>query len=125
MVTKDNSGSVITRHARTTDNTDLNTSEEVVVRNVDSMSFLFLNRLEQFIGKANVTPSALNLMRVQTVSAIEFLKSNGFVERLGGQLIDGDIVELVAHPLLKDRVLITLSLEIPYPANNIEVHLTV
>ena len=95
------------------------------MRNVDSMSFLFLNRLEQFIGKANVTPSALNLMRVQTVSAIEFLKSNGFVERLGGQLIDGDIVELVAHPLLKDRVLITLSLEIPYPANNIEVHLTV
>ena len=125
VVTKDNSGSVITRHARTTDNTDLNTSEEVVVRNVDSMSFLFLNRLEQFIGKANVTPSALNLMRVQTVSAIEFLKSNGFVERLGCQLIDGDIVELVAHPLLKDRVLITLSLEIPYPANNIEVHLTV
>jgi len=125
VVTKDSSGSVITRHARTTDNTDLNTSEEVVVRNVDSMSFLFLNRLEQFIGKANVTPSALNLMRVQTVSAIEFLKSNGFVERLGGQLIDGDIVELAQHPLLKDRVLITLSLEIPYPANNIEVHLTV
>jgi hypothetical protein len=97
----------------------------MVVRNVDSMSYLFLRRLDQFIGKANVTPSALNLMRVQTVSAIEFLKSNGFVERLGSQLIDGDIVELAVHPLLKDRVIITLTLTIPYPANNIEVHLTV
>jgi len=125
IVTQDRDGNILTRHALTTDNTDLNTSEEMVVRNVDSMSYLFLRRLDQFIGKANVTPSALNLMRVQTVSAIEFLKSNGFVERLGSQLIDGDIVELAVHPLLKDRVIITLTLTIPYPANNIEVHLTV
>lgn len=123
IVTQAADGNIITRHALTTDNTDTNTSEEMRRRNADSMSYLFLNRLKDFIGKANVTPSALALIRVQLISAIEYLKQNGFIERLGGQLIDGDIRELRQHPLLKDRVVAVLELEAPFPLNNLEVHL--
>tara|TARA_Y100001938_G_scaffold120883_1_gene168016 strand:- start:5357 stop:8071 length:2715 start_codon:yes stop_codon:yes gene_type:complete len=125
VITQDDEGNIITRHALTTDSTDLNSREEMVVRNVDSMSYLFLNRLSPFIGRTNVTPSALDMINVEVTAAIDFLKANGYTDTLGGQLIDGEITQLRQHALLKDRVVIVVNLEIPYPMNNVEVHLVV
>ena len=125
IVTQDDEGNILTRHALTTDSTDLNRREEQVVRNVDSMSYLFLNRLSPYIGRSNVTPSALDILSVEVTASIDFLKANGYTDSLGGQLIDGEITQLRQHALLRDRVVIVLDLEIPYPMNNIEVHLVV
>lgn len=125
VVTENDDGNIITRHSLTSDSTDLNSREEMVVRNVDSMSYLFLNRLSPFIGRTNVTPSALDIMNVEVTATIDFLKANGYTDTLGSQLIDGTITQLRQHALLKDRVVIVLNLEIPYPMNNIEVHLVV
>ncbi len=125
VVTQDDSGQIISRHALTSDVTDLNSKEEMVVRNVDSMSFLYLNRLAPFIGRTNVTPSALSLISVEVSAATDFLKANGYTDTLGSQLIDGSISQLRQHELLKDRVVIVLDLEIPYPMNNVEIHLVI
>lgn len=127
IITTDKNGTVITRHALTSaaGNGNLNDQEEMIRRNVDSMSFLFLNRLAPFIGKTNVTPS--NLRRLQQVieEIIEFLKTNGVTLELGSQLIEGTIAKLVVHPLLKDRIQIDLNLIIPAPLNNIELTLII
>jgi hypothetical protein len=125
IVTQDDDGNILSRHALTSDNTDLNSQEEMVTRNVDSMSFLFLNRLAPYIGRANVTPSALDIISVEITACISFLKANGYTDTLGSQLIDGEISQLRQHALLKDRIVAVLDLEIPYPLNNIEVHLVV
>ena len=125
VVTQDLDGTVYSRHAVTTDNLDVNHREEMVRANVDSMSYVFLRNLKPFIGRANVTPSALTVIRVQLEATIEYLKSNGFTETLGSQLIDGAVTQLRQHALLKDRVVVAVSLTIPYPMNNIEVHLVV
>lgn len=125
VVSENDDGNIITRHALTSDSTDLNSREEMVVRNVDSMSYLFLNRLSPYIGRTNVTPSALDILNVEVTATIDFLKANGYTDTLGSQLIDGTITQLRQHALLKDRVVIVLNLEIPYPMNNIEVHLVV
>jgi hypothetical protein len=125
VVTQALDGTVYSRHAVTTDNTDVNHREEMVRANVDSMSFLFLNNLKPFIGRANVTPSALTIIRVQLEAAIEYLKANGYTDTLGSQLIDGEITELRQHALLKDRIVSAITLTIPYPMNNIEVHLVI
>ena len=125
VVTQDNDGTVFSRHAVTTDNTDVNTREEMVRANVDSMSYVFLRNLKPFIGRANVTPSALTVIRVQLEASIEYLKANGFTESLGGQLIDGEITQLRAHALLRDRVVASVTLTVPYPLNNVELHLVV
>ena len=124
IVTRDNDNHIFSRHAITTgDQDNLNTREEMVVRNVDSISFIFLRRLAPFIGVSNVTPSALAQLRVEIDSTKEYLKTNGFVERLGAQIIDAEVTKLAQHALLKDRVVIVLTLQLPYPMNNIEVHL--
>jgi hypothetical protein len=109
----------------TTDNTDLNRKEEMIRRNVDSMSYLFYNRLKPFIGRTNVTPTLIRKLRFEVEGIIDFLASNGTNEDLGSQLISGSVRILQQHPLLKDRIEIVLDLVVPAPLNNIELHLVV
>lgn len=125
IVTEDRDGTPYSRHALTTDNLDLNRKEEMIRRNVDSMSYLFLRRLRPFIGRTNATPNMVDKLRGEIYDIISFLKNNGYTRELGSQLIDGSIRVLRVHPLLKDRIEIVLDLVVPAPLNNIELHLVV
>jgi hypothetical protein len=125
IVTEDKDGTPHTRHALTTDNLDLNRREEMIRRNVDSMSYLFLRRLRPFIGRTNAQEGMVRRLRFEVTAIIDFLKANGFTEELGSQLVDGTIRRLQIHPLLKDRIEIVLDLVVPAPLNNIELHLVV
>jgi hypothetical protein len=123
IVTQTIGGAVTTRDARTTDTTTLSTSTEMYSRNVDSISYFLRSRLEPYLGRANVVTSALEQMRIDLVSAIEFLKTRGFTTFLGGQIIDADIVELRQSLLQADRITVVIRLELPFPIKTIEVYL--
>jgi len=125
IVTEDRDGTPFTRHALTTDNLDLNRREEMIRRNVDSISYLFLRRLRPYIGRTNATPTMVDKLTREVNQLIRFFKSNGYTEELGSQLIDGSVRILRIHPLLKDRIEIVLDLVVPAPLNNIELHLVV
>ena len=125
IVTEDRDGTPHTRHALTTDNLDLNRREEMIRRNVDSMSYLFLRRLRPYIGRTNATPSMVRRLEYEVTRIIDFFKNNGKTVELGSQLIDGTIRTLRIHPLLRDRIEIVLDLVVPAPLNNIELHLVV
>ena len=125
IVTEDRDGTPYTRHALTTDNLDLNRREEMIRRNVDSISYLFLRRLRPYIGRTNATPTMVDKLTREVDQLIRFFKSNGYTEELGSQLIDGSVRILRIHPLLKDRIEIVLDLVVPAPLNNIELHLVV
>lgn len=125
IVTEDKDGTPHTRHALTTDNLDLNRREEMIRRNVDSISYLFLRRLRPYIGRTNATPQMVAFLGVEVTALIDFFKGSGFTAELGGQLIDGTTRVLRIHPLLRDRIEIVLDLVVPAPLNNIELHLVV
>jgi len=125
IVTEDRDGTPYTRHALTTDNLDLNRREEMIRRNVDSISYLFLRRLRPYIGRTNVTPDMVGMLEDAVTEIIDFLKTNGTTTELGSQLIEGTIKVLRIHPLLRDRIEIVLDLTVPAPLNNIELHLVV
>jgi hypothetical protein len=125
IVTEDRDGTPHTRHALTTDNLDLNRREEMIRRNVDSMSYLFYRRLRPYIGRTNAQPGMLDVLEYEVKSIINFLSTNGNTQELGSQLISGEIRTLQIHPLLKDRIEIVLDLVVPAPLNNIELHLVV
>lgn len=116
-----NPGAVFTRHQLTTDTDSIEDAEDTLVTNPDSISYVFYNRLSNFIGRTNVTPSNINRIRTEIFAIIEYLKNAGFSERLGAQLIDAELTRLVRHPLLKDRLVAELDAEVPYPTNNIEL----
>jgi hypothetical protein len=127
VIQEDTDGRIYTRHALNTDVTDINSREESIRRNVDAISYLFLNRLSPFIGRANVTPSMLDRLAFEVNQAVEFLKSTGYTQELGPQLIDGEIRAGYprVHPLLADRIQIVLDIVVPAPLNNIELHLVI
>lgn len=125
IVTEDRDGTPHTYHALTTDMTDVNSREEMIRRNVDSISKYFLAQLRPYIGTSNVTPPLIRRLEFEVTKIIEFLKGNGNTDQLGSQLIDGSITSIGVHPLLADRVVIVLALTVPAPLNNIELHLVV
>jgi len=127
IVQEDNDGTIYTRHALTTDVTDVNRREESIRRNVDAISYLFLNRLSPYIGRSNVTPSMLDRIEYEINQAVSYLQSTGYTQELGPQLIDGVIRQGYPriHPLLADRIQVVMDIDVPAPLNNIELHLVV
>lgn len=127
IVTQDvNTGTVFTRHAVTTGaQDDVNQREEVVTRNVDSMSFRFQATFDPFIGVRNVTLGTQIAIEQELGKTIDLLKSEGNSSSLGGQLVDATIVSFGPHATLPDRYVLVLDCQIPYPVNNIDLHLVI
>ena len=125
IVTEDRDGTPYTRHALTTNNLDLNSREEMIRRNVDSISYLFLTRMRPFIGRTNVSEGMILQLTRETNAAIDFLRNSSYLTELGGQLTSAEILVLRVHPLLKDRIELALDLVVPAPLNNIEIRLVV
>jgi hypothetical protein len=120
------SGEVFARHAVTTDDYEnINVREEMITRNVDSISFKFFDQYSPYIGKANATPGIIEVLESETLACIQFLRSANQTQLLGGQLIDAtiDIIRISAE--FKDRVVIQMTLNVPVALNNIDVHLIV
>lgn len=119
-------GEIFTRHALTTGlYDDINQREEMVTRNVDSISYRFRDYYKPFIGLVNVTPTVKARLALETGNLIRVLQSEAQTTDLGGQLIEGTLVDIHAHAVFKDRYVIVLNLTLPYPVNNVDVHLTI
>jgi hypothetical protein len=123
IVTQSQTGGIYTRDALTTDNSDLQHSNEMIRRNFDSISYQFYDGLNDLIGRSNITQALLDLMRYRVGAIIITLQTLGATQLLGGQLIDGKIRVLQQHPLLKDHVELVVDLVGPAPTNIIQCHL--
>lgn len=124
VIQDEDDGSVYTRHQLSTGNQDsLFEKEQNITTNLDDISKLFLARMRQFIGRGNVTPTMIDIIRGEILAVVSLLKNNIVTNRLGAQVIDAEIIELAAHPTLRDRVVARINLELPFPLNNIELHL--
>jgi hypothetical protein len=123
IVTQDKDGNIFTRHAVTTgDYEDLNDREEMVVRNLDNISFYWLDRYAPYIGVSNAVDSMLDKIEAETLAGIQDLRQRNFTKELGGQLVDGAISQLEIAALFRDRIIVGLDYILPYPLNNIDAH---
>ena len=124
IIQKDSTGAIYSRHAVTSDPTDLNTREEMIRTNVDDMSFVYRSSYEPYIGKANVTEELLGVLRSVFDLTTLSLKTNT-LPLAGPQLIDGVITDIRQHALYKDRVVVEATLTLPYPLNNLDLKLVI
>jgi len=124
IIAKDATGSIFNRHAVTSDTTDTNSREEVIRVNVDSISYQYKAAFEPYIGRVNITPGTLDLLRQKFGMTTDELRVNG-TPNTGGQLIAASIADIRQHAVFKDKVVIQANLVIPYPMNNIELKLVV
>lgn len=127
IVTQDpNDGVIYTRHQLSTgDQSDLNFKEQSITTNLDSISYVFLNALAPYIGQGNVTQTMINILQGEILSVITVLSNTVTVDRLGPQIITAIIKSLAVSPTLRDRIVCVIDLTLPYPLNNVELHLVV
>jgi hypothetical protein len=119
-------GEIFTRHAVTTgDYEDINQREEMLTRNVDSISYRFKDYFEPFIGITNVTPAMRDVILGGLNRLIRVLTVERATPGLGGQLIDATIERFFVSEIFKDRYVAYIVLDVPYALNNIELHLVV
>ena len=126
IVTQAPTGQIYVRHDLTTDTSDINTAEQMRTTNLDSISYVLLSRLAGTRGGRNITPQLADLIRISVLEAISALQTATYSETIGPQVLGvvGDVT-CVQHPLFKDRFLITVRPELPYPCNNEELHIVV
>lgn len=126
IVMQNPDGDIFTRHAVTTGNySDINQREEMLTRNVDSISYRFSDFFAPYIGITNVTPSNQEEIQAGMLGLINVLQTERFTANLGGQLIDAEITSFEVSPVFKDRYVVFISLDVPYALNNLEIHLVV
>ena len=126
IVMQNPQGDIFTRHAVTSGSySDINQREEMLTRNVDSISYRFKDYFEPYIGVTNVTPTMEDVIRKDIKDLVRLLQTEKATANLGGQLIDATIVSFEASVIFKDRYVLFLDIDVPYALNNFEIHLVV
>lgn len=119
---------VYVRHQISTDfeANNLNTAELSITKNLDSISYFLDDLTSPYIGKYNITPELIAVLRNVINSGLVSLESNSY-GLYGAQLISEgtEIVLLEQDALLKDHVNCTINLNMPYPFNHLVLKLFV
>jgi hypothetical protein len=110
VVQQDNVGQIHTRHAVTTgDYADINQREEMLTRNVDSISYRFKDYFAPFIGVTNVTPTMNDIILGGMDKLIRTLRIERTTPQLGGQLISATVERFFVSEVFKDRYVAYIS----------------
>jgi hypothetical protein len=111
-----------TIHQLTTDPETLESGEFSVVKNFDFVSLFFVDILEEFLGQYNVTEETLTLIRAALNIGGDTLRLRTYA-KIGAPLTAFSILDLLVSTVSADRINAHLSVGLPKPLNNIELHL--
>jgi len=118
------SGSVYIRHQLTTDTSNESLYyEDSVGTNLDDLSFKIKDALEGFIGKYNLTPQTIAQARGAVRDILQEATESDAGAQVGAQIISYADLVVQADPVLKDRLQISVTVEIPLPLNNIDTYI--
>jgi hypothetical protein len=125
-------GQVYVRHQVSTARKDGNllTTELSITKNLDAISYFLADILEPYYGRYNITPELLSVIETQVRYAINYLGSSQVTAGLLGPMIILEngytkIRSVAQHPSLRDHIVIIVDLELPLPANVIQLRLVV
>jgi hypothetical protein len=123
IVTQDTKGTdCYIRHQLTTEMDKGNLYfEESCTRNLDNISYALADIVNGYIGRANVTTSALRAIKIDITAALTEFTQNSTDDMVGPSLINWDNLEVYQDPKFKDRVIINVNLYLPLPLNNIKL----
>lgn len=114
---EDSDGTVMSRHAITTSTLSAFYREEMMTRNMDSISKQLFNVIDPYIGRTNVDQRTLIDISNALDSYCRSLISSG-------QMITYTNLTVRQHDLLLDRVIANLDCALPFAVNNVELYIT-
>lgn len=124
IVTQDTKGTACyIRHQLTTEMDKGNLYyEESCTRNLDNISYRLADIVNKYIGKANVTTSALRAIKLDITAALTEFTQDSKDDMVGPSLVDWKNLQVYQDATFKDRVIITVDLYLPLPLNNIKLY---
>lgn len=112
------------RHELTTDMSVYEYRELQAVKNWDFLSFYYRDKLTPFIGKWNITPDTIGVVRQTVVAASELLMGKK-LPRIGAPLTAYKIVKIEQNPVNKDRMTVQIQTTQPKVLNYADVYLII
>jgi len=109
---------LICRHQLSTDLTSIETRELSITKVVDYAAKMYRTACKPFIGRYNITQTLLDTLGTVIDGTSGFCVENGV-------LIAATTNNLVQDTTQPDRILIDITLEVPYPCNYIRITLIV
>jgi hypothetical protein len=113
------------RHQLTTAGDSLNTREDSITSNTDSISYGLQRVLDPYIGTWNVHRDTVSTLRSVISNELLFRQTGTYTVRAGNQLNGFTINSFKQNATFKDRVDANISLDEPFPLNNISITLVV
>jgi len=111
-----------TIHEVTTDTDTYEMGELMNVKNFDYIALFYRDVMRTFIGRYNITPETLELLRDAFNTGTDFLQLRTF-PRIGAPLLSAEITSLEQLASEVDRVEIYAEIEMPKVLNKIGLHL--
>lgn len=124
IVTQDvKNGPCYIRHQLTTE-TDKGSLyyEDSCTRNIDNISYAMVDILERYIGRTNVTPTALRQIELEASNTLDAFTADSPDELIGPSLVNWDSLTVSQDKVFKDRVIINVNLYLPLPLNVIKLY---
>jgi len=118
------SGEIRTRHAVTTGQyADLNEREEAVRRNLDNISYRIKDFFSPYIGVTNVTPTMKAQIENDFTALAAVLQTERVSPTTGPQIIRLTLTRFETSEAFRDRYIVQVSVELPYPLNNLDIYI--
>lgn len=96
--------------------------EESCTRNLDNISYALADIINRYIGKANVTTSALRAIKLDVTDVLTSFTQDSQDDLVGPSLVDWQNLQVYQDTTFKDRIIITVDLYLPLPLNNIKLY---
>ena len=123
----DNNGSTYCRHQLTTKDTgeNYNLKEDSKVSNAHEIFMTYRSGLDAYYGRANVTDTAMELIRLKANEITTNIIGRSWSALLGPQVTEINDIRIEKDPNFSDRVNLYISLATPDPLNNLDVYITI
>jgi hypothetical protein len=126
IITQAPTGECYTRRAVTTKvSGTLAETEEMIVRDVDSVRYVLANQLAPYKGLSNLVQSVVDQLEGEAIDGLDFLQSSTQAQNLGGQITGYSNLSVAQHATLTNQLSVSVTVSVPSPFGVLDLEVSV
>lgn len=125
VVRNTDTGEIYSERQLSTSTIDIYRKEQSVTCNVDSISFSTSDALRQLVGRVNITPDTIALVRADLIGVLNSLSKTAGAVTVGPQLLSYEIGSIEVPATAKDTLTVKVTVTLPVPMNIIDITLVI
>lgn len=123
ILVEDENGSIVTRHALTTDVSDLKSQTESYRTNIDNISLQIYDAMRPYIGRANISEPLLSRLQLVVEQLLDRLATSTEGDEVGPQVTDYELLFIRQNPLAANTIEVGVRVTGVFPNDYTDVFL--